>query len=123
MLPILYRQSHNGIDYIIVVLLQCLNSFVFRDTRLLHNQFNILRLDTSSIYLLIILFVILLVVTCINSLALAIVVRVVVARVIMARVIVRLLGSQLLGSGCLGLRVKVLNLSLTEDTETVLADT
>jgi hypothetical protein len=88
-----------------------------------HDQLDILILKTSSIdFFSVILVIVLLVITSIDSLALAVVVtRVIVAGVVMSRVIVGLSSSQLLSSGSLGLRVEILNLGLTEDTSRRLA--
>jgi hypothetical protein len=88
-----------------------------------HDQLDILILKTSSIdFFSIVLVIVLLVITSIDSLALAVVVtRVIVAGVVMSRVIVGLSSSQLLSSGSLSLRVEILNLGLTEDTSRRLA--
>lgn len=116
--PTLNAQSHNGIDYVIVILLQCLDSLVPRDTGLGHDQLDILVLQTSSIDLLsIVLVLILLVIASVNSLALAVVVGVIVASVVVSGVIMSLLGGQLLGSGGLGLGVEILDLGFAEDAE------
>jgi hypothetical protein len=40
----LYAQRHDGVDYVIVVFLQCLDSLVPRDTCLGHDQLDILVL-------------------------------------------------------------------------------
>ena len=45
-LQTLYTQSHNRVDYIIVVLLQRIDSLLPRDACLGHDQFNILVLKT-----------------------------------------------------------------------------
>jgi hypothetical protein len=87
-----------------------------------HDQLNILVLKTLGInFLSVILVVILL--SILNCLALAVVVVVVVvvtgvivSSVVMSSVVVGVSSSQLLGCGSLSLGVKVLNLSLTEDT-------
>jgi hypothetical protein len=113
----LYAQSHDRVDYIIVVLLQCLDSLLSGNACLGHDQLDILVLKTRSIDLLsIILVIVLLVITLVDSLALSVVVRVVVARVVVSGVVVLLLGGELLSSGSLGLGVEILNLGLTEDT-------
>lgn len=113
----LYAQSHNRVDYVVVVLLQCLDSLVPRDACLGHDQFNILIFQTRSIDLLPIIFVIiLLVITSVDSLALAVVVIVVMARVVVSGVVVSVGSSKLLGSAGLSLRIEILNLGLTKDT-------
>jgi hypothetical protein len=80
-----------------------------------HDQFDILILKTLGIDLFSIVFVIVfLVITSVDGLTLTMVVVVVMAGVIVSSVVVGL-GSDLLGSGSLSLRVKVLNLGLTEN--------
>ena len=119
--PRLYAQSHNGVDDVVIVLLQCLDGLVSRNACLGHDEFNILVLETFSINLLsIVLLIILLIIAGLDLLALAVGVAVggvVVARVVMSGVIVLLLGSELLSSGSLSLGVEILNLGLTKDTE------
>jgi hypothetical protein len=81
-----------------------------------HDKFDILVFETISIDLLCIIFIIiLLVITSLNGLTLAMVVMIV-SRVIMSCVVMRFLGSQLLSSRSLCLGVKILNLSLSENT-------
>lgn len=114
----LYAQSHNRVDNVIIVLLQCLDSLVSGNACLCHNKLNILVLETFSIdFLSIVLIIILLVVTSLDCLTLAVRVGgVVVTSVIVSGVIMLILGSELLSSRSLSLRVKVLNLGLTKDT-------
>ena len=74
----LYAQCHDRVDYIIVILLQCLNSLLSGNACLSHDQLDILVLKTRSINLLsIILVIILLVIALINSLALSVVMGVI----------------------------------------------
>lgn len=106
----LYAQSHDGIDNIVVVLLECLDSLLPTHACLCHDQLNVLGLETSVIDLLaIILFLFLLSVARIDSLAL---VRVIVAGVVTTSTF---LVGELLSSRSLGLRVEVLDLGLSED--------
>ena len=117
-MPLLYAQSHDGIDYVVVILLQCLHSFVPRDTCLSHDKLNVLVLKTCSIDLLsIILILILLVVTSLDGLAFSVVMAgVIVTRVIMASVVVGVLSSKLLSGRSLCLGIEILNFGLTKNT-------
>jgi nitrogen fixation/metabolism regulation signal transduction histidine kinase len=113
----LYAQSHNRVDYIIVVLFQCLDSLLSGDACLGHDQLDVLILKTRSIDLLsIVLIIVLLVITLIDCLSFSIVMGVIVARVVVSGVVMLLLSSELLGSGSLSLGVEILDLGLTEDT-------
>jgi len=103
----LHAQRHDRVDYIIVILLQCLDGLLPRHRSLLHNELDILALEALLIDLLVIVvFLLLLGIAGVNSLALAVVV---------ARVGVCLRLNHLLDSGGLCLGVEVLNLGLTED--------
>ena len=108
----LYAQSHDRVDYVIVVLLQCLDSLVPRDAGLGHDQLDIFVLQTGGIDLFgIVLILILLALASLNSLALAMVVVVivvmvvVVAGVVMSGVVMSFLRGQLLSGRDLGLGV------------------
>jgi hypothetical protein len=91
---ILYAQSHDRINYVVVVLFQCLDSLVSRDACLGHDKLNILIFETGSIdFLSIIFIVIFFVLASFNGLALSIVIGVVMARVVMTGVVVRFLSS------------------------------
>jgi hypothetical protein len=116
----LYAQSHNRVDNIVVVLLQCLDSLVAGDAGLGHDQLDVLVLKTSSINLLLIFFLLLLGIS-LDSLALVLV-GVVVASVVVTGVVVSLRGSELLSGGSLGLGVEVLDLSLTENAANLSVD-
>jgi hypothetical protein len=113
----LYWEGHDGVDNIIVVLLEGLDSLLPRDTGLLHDELNVLGLKTRVIDLLLVFLVFLLlfvvVLLVLDGLALALVVMV----VVVAGVVVRsgLSLGELLGSGSLGLGVQVLDLGLTEN--------
>jgi hypothetical protein len=117
-LDTLYAQSHDRVDYIIVVLLQCLDSLLSGNACLGHNQLDIFVLQARSINLLsVILIIILLVITLINSFAFpVVVVGMIVTRVVVSGVVVLLLSGELLGSGSLRLGVEILDLGLTKDT-------
>lgn len=108
----LRTQRHDGVDNVVVVLLQCLDSLLPADTGLSHDKLNVLGLEASLVNLLaIVLFFFLLGVTSVNGLAL---ITVVVASVVAASGLV----TELLSSGSLSLGVQVLNLGLTEDAVT-----
>jgi len=104
----LYAQGHDGVDDIVVVLLEGLNGLLSADRSLSHDKLNVLGLETGLVNLLtVILLFLLLLGLDLGGLALV-------------RVVVGVLGGtlllgELLGSGSLGLRVQVLNLGLTED--------
>lgn len=106
----LYAQRHDGVDNVVIVLLECLDGLLPADGCLSHDELNVLGLESSVIDLLaVILLLVLLGLLGLNGLAL---VTVVVAGVVTGR---SLLSGKLLGSGSLSLRVEVLNLGLTED--------
>lgn len=91
----LCAQRHNGIDDVVVILLEGFDGLLPGHTRLLHDQLDVLGLEACVVLLLaVVLFLFLLV---LGSLALAVVVIVV---VVVAGVIVRtsLSGGELLGS-------------------------
>lgn len=112
----LYAESHDRVDYVVVVLFQCLDSLVPRDTCLGHDQLDILVFQSGSVNLLTIVFIlILLAIATINSFTLAVVVGVVVASVIMSGVVMGLLRGQLLSGRDLGLGVEILDLGFAED--------
>lgn len=115
--PNLYTESHDGVDYVTVVLFQCLDSLVAGNVCLGHDKLNILVLKSLGVNLLIIFLLLLLLVSGLNGLALAVVVSVVVAGVVMASVVVGVSSCELLGGGCLCLGVEVLNLGLAEDAK------
>lgn len=106
----LYAEGHNGVDDVVVILLERLDSLLPRDARLLHDQFDVLRLKSRVVDLLAV--VLLLFLLLFDSLALAVVVVVVVSGVVVST---GLGGGKLLGCRSLGLRVQVLDLGLAED--------
>ena len=112
----LYAESHDGVDDIIVVLLQGLDGLLAGDGSLLHDKLDVLGLKTRVIDL---LTVILLLLDLLLDLLLLAVSVVVVVVVVVAGVVVTLLLSlgELLGGGSLSLGVQVLNLGLTEDAD------
>jgi hypothetical protein len=114
----LYAQSHDRVDYIVVILLQCLDSLLSGHACLSHDQLDILVLKTRGVdFLSIILIIVLLVITLIDSFALSVVMSsVIMSRVVMSGVIVLLLSRKLLGSRCLSLGIEILDLGLTENT-------
>jgi hypothetical protein len=104
----LYAQGHDGVDNVVVVLLEGLDSLLSADRGLGHDKLNVLGLETGLVNLLTVILLFLLLLG-LNLRGLALV-----------RVVVSVLGGtlllgELLGSGGLGLRVQVLNLGLTED--------
>jgi hypothetical protein len=113
----LYAEGHDGVDNIIVILPQGLDSLLARNAGLGHDQLDVLSLEACLIDLLtiVLLFLLLLLGLKVNGLALAVVVIVLV--VVTGVVTGSLGGSELLGGGSLGLGVQVLNLGLTEDTK------
>jgi hypothetical protein len=79
----LYTESHDRIDYVILIFLQCLHSLVPRDIRLLHHEFDVFCFQTRIVnFLTIIILFIFLFFTSINSLAFTVVMGVVMARVV-----------------------------------------
>lgn len=112
----LYAQSHDGVDYVIIILFQRLDSLVPRDTSLGHDQLDIFILQSRCVDLFsVVFFLFLLGITSINGFALAMVVGMVMSSVVVSGMIVCLLGRQLLSGGDLRLRVEILNLSFSED--------
>lgn len=114
----LYAESHDGVDNVVVILLERLDGLLPRDASLLHDQLDVLGLEAGLVDLLaVILLLLLLLLLDGRRLALA----VVVALVVVALVLTGSLGlSELLGSGSLGSGVQVLDLGLTEDAASVL---
>ena len=112
----LYAESHDGVDDIVVVLLQGLDGLLAGDGSLLHDKLDVLGLKTRVIDL---LTVILLLLGLLLDLLLLAVSVVVVVVVVVAGVVVTLLLSlgELLGGGSLSLGVQVLDLGLTEDAD------
>ena len=108
----LYAEGHDGVNDIVIVLLQCLDGLVAGDVGLGHDKLDVLILKTGGIDLLLILLLDLLVLSTLSSLA--VIVGVIVTGVVVASVVV-LGSSELLGRRSLSLGVKVLNLGLTED--------
>lgn len=116
--PNLYTESHDRVDYVAVVLFQCLDSLVAGNVCLGHDKLNIFVLKSLGVNLLIIFLLLLLLVGGLNSLALAVVVTsVVVSGVVVASVVVGISSCELLGGRCLCLGVEVLNLGLAEDAK------
>lgn len=113
----LYAEGHDGVDNIIVILPQGLDSLLTGNAGLGHDQLDVLSLKTSLIDLLaiVLFFLLLLLGLKIDGLALAVVVVVVV--VVTGVLTGSLGGSELLGGGSLGLGVQVLNLGLAEDAK------
>lgn len=110
----LYAESHDRVDDVVVVLLQGLDGLLAGDGCLLHNELDVLGLETRIIDLLTV--ILLLLNLLLGLLVLALLVSVVVVVVVAGVVVTLLLGlGELLGGGSLGLRVQVLDLSLTED--------
>lgn len=105
-------ESHDRVDDIVVVLLECLDSLLPRYVGLGHDEFDVLVLNALGVHFLavVLLFLGSLVgggVGALNGLPAGL-------TVVVARVVV-LGGGQLLGSGGLGGGVQVLDLGLTED--------
>lgn len=107
---VLNAQRHDGVDYIVVIFLQCFNSLLARNVGLGHDELNILVLDTLSIYLFAVILLFFL-----GCLALVVMVIIAVA-VTGVVVVVSTSAGKLLGSSGLGTGVEVLNLSLAKDT-------
>jgi hypothetical protein len=111
---VLYAKRHNGVDYIVVVLFQCLDSLLPRNRRLLHDQLNILALESRLVHLLaiVLIFIILLFLASLNGLALAVSPR----AVVMACMLVDFTGlNDLVGGIGLSLRVEVFDFGLSKD--------
>jgi hypothetical protein len=110
----LYAQCHDGVDDIVVVLLEGLDGLLPRDAGLLHNELDVLSLEARVVDLLVVILLLFLLLL-LDGLALALsgVLTVVVAGVV---IVGGLLGlGKLLGGRGLGLGVQVLDLGLTED--------
>jgi hypothetical protein len=104
-------QRHDGVDYVVVVLLQGLDGLVPADVRLGHDELNVLLLDTVGVDVLLVILLLLIVLLGVGragGLGLAVAVAGVV-------VLGTAGGGELLGSGGLGGGVEVLDLGLTED--------
>lgn len=114
----LYAEIHNGVDDVVVVVLEGLDGLLPGHASLLHDELDVLGLETLIINLLVVILLLLIVLVVLLVLD-GLVLMVVIVVVIMAGVVVgRSLGiGELLSSGGLGLRVQVLDLSLTEDAE------
>lgn len=106
----LNTQSHDGVDNIVVILLQCLDGLFAADTGLGHDQLNVLVLKTLGVHLLavILLFVLL------GLAVLGVLARL--AVVVAGVVTLGTGGGELLSSGLLGGSVDVLDLGFTENT-------
>lgn len=106
-----YAESHDGIDDIVVILPQGLDSLLAGHTGLRHNQINILGLEAALVNLLAIVLLVVVLSVGLGGLLEDLVL------VVVTSVVTGSLGSsQLLGGGSLGLGVQVLDLGLTEDT-------
>ena len=104
----LYAQGHDGVDNVVVVLLEGLDGLLSADRSLGHDKLNVLGLKTGLVDLLTVILLFLLLLG-LNLGGLALV------GVVVGVLSGTLLLGELLGSGSLGLRVQVLNLGLTED--------
>ncbi|KAI6775734.1 hypothetical protein HG530_002492 [Fusarium avenaceum] len=113
-----YAESHNGIDNIVVVLLQCLDSLIAADVGLSHDELNVLILESGSIDLLIVilLLIILLIVVVLVLLLLGGLSSLAGLAVVVAGVVLSVSGSELGSSSLLSGSVHVLDLGLTENT-------
>jgi hypothetical protein len=115
------RQTHDGVDYISVVLLKCLDSLPLADTSLCHDKLNILLLNSLSVNLTLLL-VFLLSRLSILSRTLALTLSDSLAdlglHVTTALLLLSLCG-HLHSSVLLGLAVQVLDLGLAEDDPAV----
>lgn len=111
-------ESHNGIDNIVVVLLQCLDSLIAADVGLSHDELNVLILESGSIDLLIVilLLIILLIVVVLVLLLLGGLSSLAGLAVVVAGVVLSVSGSELGSSSLLSGSVHVLDLGLTENT-------
>ena len=105
-------QRHNRVDYIVGIVLQCLDRLLPRDTGLCHDELNVFLLKTRVVYLLVVVFFLFSLLLLV--LLLALVVRVVVAGVIASGIGRFLSGELLSGSGLLW-GVEVFDLGFTED--------
>lgn len=114
----LYAQRHDGVDDIVIILLQCFDSLLSADIRLCHDQFNVLCLKASIInFFSIILFLFYFLGITLDRLALVIMIVI----MIVAGMIASRLCCELLGGAGLGSRVEVFDLGFTKDTMLELA--
>lgn len=113
-------QSHDGVDDVIIVLLQSFDGLFAADTSLGHDQLNVLVLETGSVDFLVVLFlfvrrIVIIIIVLLLSLrglgGLAGLAVVVAGVVVVSASSGELLSGSLLGSG-----VDVLDLGLTKDT-------
>ena len=111
----LYAQGHDGVDNVVVVLLEGLDGLLSADRSLGHDKLNVLGLKTGLVDLLTVILLFLLLLG-LNLGGLALV------GVVVGVLSGTLLLGELLGSGSLGLRVQVLNLGLTEDAVFCVSD-
>jgi hypothetical protein len=107
---LLYAQSHDTVDNVVVVLLEGLDGLLPADAGLGHDELDVLGLKTGVIDLLTVILLLLLGLGTLDSLALGTLGGVVVAGVVVGRLV-----GELLSSLSLSLGVEVLNLGLTED--------
>lgn len=111
---VLDAECHDGVDYVVIVLLEGLDGLRAGHGGLGHDELNVLVLEALGVNLLIvILFLLLGVAAALDGLGVLAVAVVVTGVVVLATTL-----GQLLGSGLLGGRVQVLNLGLTEDAVT-----
>lgn len=108
----LRAERHDGVDNVVVVLLQRLDSLLPAHRGLGHDELNVLGLETSLVDLLTVVLLLDLLLGGLDGLALVVVVMVV---VVTGVVVGTSLALELLSGGSLGLGVEVLNLGLTED--------
>ena len=105
-----YAERHNGVDDVVVVLLQRLDGLLAAHARLLHHQLDVLALQTRVVDLLAIVFLFL------RRLGIGRFDSLVLLAVVMASVRVGGFGvGELLGGGSLGLRGEVFDFGFAED--------
>jgi hypothetical protein len=109
-------ECHDGVDNVVVVVLECLDSLLARHTGLGHDKFDVLGLQAGIVDFFVIVIVFLLSLLVFNLLALSVLIVVIVTGVVFTG----LLSSELLSGGGLVLRVEILDLGLTEDAITIL---
>lgn len=110
-------QSHDGVDDVVIVLLQSFDGLIAADVGLGHDQLNILVLQALGIDLLLIIVVlILIIVIVIVLLSLAGLDGLAGLAVVVARVVLGTGGGELGSGGLLSGSVDVLDLGLTEHT-------
>lgn len=109
----LYAQCHDGVDDIVVVLFEGLDSLLSGDVCLGHDKLDILGLEASVVNLLAIVLVLLFLLLGLGSLALSEVYGFLTSSFTSSGV-GTLASGKLLSSGSLSLGVEVLDLSLTE---------